>query len=138
MNFVCAKNSIEMRKIEPFPSDVEKVKNMWGKAIPENLLLIGGYDHFSWAYICRDNSDEPGIYRGEILDSNVSYQGRFRYDHPKGKKISKYVFEDYEMTFLEYDKVVFIQANTSPPVDFFRLIPIDSDGYQLRKSQVIE
>lgn len=107
----------------------EKVLPRWGFPLPEGLLMIGGIDHVSWAKICRDDSDPEGIFRGEVLDHGVHYIGRFRYEHREGKPLPENVFRDYYMASLSHADVGFSQDGR-PPVDFFRLIAIDPDGYR--------
>lgn len=90
---------------------------------PEELSLIGGWDHFLWARICRDDDEPEGIYRGEYVDRISRYTGTFRYVHPQGKNIPERIFKNFHMALIESEGGRFHQNSPNIPIDYFYMTP---------------
>ncbi len=131
----CAKNWEYLYEL-PFPDDIEAVIEAWGEAIPDDLLLIGGLDWFSWAKICKHDDLTTNMFFGEIRDQSINYKGRFVYDPVKNQNLSlpQDIFFRFYMSHLIGAEVVFIEKEKKQNPRRIILTPIDPDGYRQPKT----
>lgn len=92
---------------------IDEVESVWGEKIPQDLYRIGGDMLFGWIKICREDSDPEGILRGEYIDGEKRYKGKFRYFHPEGKPIPENLFSDHYLSNFASSKGVKVRLYES-------------------------
>jgi len=115
--------STEMANFEPFPEDIAAIETAWGSPIPPDLQLIGGVDEIGYALVSFDETS--GMFRGTFLNYRVRYSGDLRYEHPQGNQLPDLDKGCYVISHIDNDQLVMGQDTTTPPRDWFYLVPTD-------------
>ncbi len=108
---------------DAFPEDITAVALTWNKPIPDDFIQIGGIDWFGWAKICRDNADDPGIFRGEYRDAKQRCDGPWRIVDPQDRALPDNILERYQLSHFSNNRLT-LSNFTGAPDDFIYLEPV--------------
>lgn len=112
---------------EPFPEDIAEIERLWSQALPTDVSFIGGLDWPAWGAFARHAGDPPGIVRGSARDRSHFYEGPYRAESGTFDISGGIDFAAFEISGLDGERVVLHRRNQPPPVDYFYLVPVDTD-----------
>lgn len=115
------------------PWDVEKVENIWGEPLRDDLILVGGVDSYGWARVCRVAGKDGDVFEGEYRDQMTWYRGRFRLETQEGELVPAEALKTFYASHFTYPEglILYPIAESPPPVRTLRLTPIDATGYSV-------
>ena len=116
-----------------FPVADEKgdVEKAWNEKIPDDFHRTGGSMLYGWIKMCRDDRDPEGIFRGEYVDKEKRYTGKFRYVHPEGKPIPEDLFSAYSLSNFASSSVDVRPLNRDRrPINYFYLEPVNPEDIE--------